>query len=88
MKYKVKLKPRAENNFSKLDKSNRKIILKKLLQLETKATSRHLKRGLSFFVEEVKQYRIAFKVDEKVKIKDIYFIGTHKQYEKWYMELF
>lgn len=48
-------------------------------------------RGLSssrFYVEEVGQYRIAYIKDEKKRVKKIHFVGTHKQYERWYTSLF
>ena len=40
--------------------------------------------SLRYQVEEVGQHRIAFEVDERARTKSIYFIGNHKQYEKWY----
>ena len=40
--------------------------------------------GLPYFVIEVGQYRIVYKYYEEKELKIIYFIGTHKEYEKWY----
>jgi len=37
-------------------------------------------------VEELGQYRIAFYQNEETRTKEVYFVGTHKQYEKWYKE--
>jgi hypothetical protein len=37
-------------------------------------------------VEETGQYRIAFYQNEETRTKEIHFVGTHKQYEKWYKE--
>jgi len=38
---------------------------------------------MSFFVEEVGQYRLGYKVDENIKIITIYFVGKHKDYDTW-----
>jgi hypothetical protein len=48
--------------------------------------ARHLKFGKNCFVEEVGQYRIAFKIMAEIKEKRIVFIGDHKEYEKWCKE--
>ena len=44
---------------------------------------RHEKHGLDFFVDEINQYRVLFTSDEKSKIRRFYFIGDHKEYEKF-----
>jgi mRNA-degrading endonuclease RelE of RelBE toxin-antitoxin system len=72
-----------EENFKKMDKSIRERVWKKIQQLKTLTNSRHLKKGFDFFVSEIGQYRIAYKTDEKRKTKTIYFVGDHKEYEKW-----
>jgi mRNA-degrading endonuclease RelE of RelBE toxin-antitoxin system len=72
-----------ENRFEKLDKGMRERVWKKIQQLKTKSHSRHLKQGLNFFVSEVGQYRIAYKIDEKRNVKIVHFVGDHKAYEKW-----
>ena len=71
------------NCFEKLDKGMRERVWKKIQQLKTRMPARHLKQGLAFFVSEVGQYRIAYKVDEKRKVKTVHFVGNHKEYEKW-----
>ncbi len=86
MKYEVKLEPNAECLFSRIDKASQEKILKKLIQLENEKSSRHLRKGLPYFVEEVGQYRIAFKINEELKRKEIYFVGIHKEYMKWVRE--
>jgi len=67
--------------FSKLDKSEKEKLGKKILTLKTKDSSRHLKYGLNFFVLESGQYRVCFEQINKKRI--IMFAGNHKQYEKW-----
>lgn len=44
---------------------------------------RHLKFGRVENVEEFGQYRIAYVTDEEEKVKVVYFVGTHKEYERW-----
>jgi mRNA-degrading endonuclease HigB of HigAB toxin-antitoxin module len=41
-------------------------------------------KKLAFFVDEVGQYRIVYRVLEETKHVRFYFVGTHKEYEKWY----
>ena len=73
--------------FCRLDKSVQQKIIKKIEKLKKDLSSRHLKHGTDYFVAEVSQYRICFKINEKTKIKRIYFVGHHKDYEKWIKEI-
>lgn len=41
-----------------------------------------------FYIEEVGQHRIVFTENENNLEKQIFFIGDHKQYERWYKSLF
>lgn len=68
--------------FSKMDSTEQQRIWKKIQRLKTLEKTRHLKKGLPYFVAESGQYRIAFR--EEGKKRTIYFAGNHKQYEKWY----
>lgn len=84
MPYSVKFEPDAEAQFLALDNSIRIQIAKKLKQLmRDDFKSRHLKHGSPFFVEEIGQYRIGFYIEEDKKEKWIFFVGDHKEYEKW-----
>ena len=75
------------NNFVHLDKPIQKRILKKLEQLKNpEKISRHLKRNTRFFVEEIGQFRIVFEFIASQKIILI-FVGTHKEYEKFFRNL-
>jgi len=81
--YDVLFEEEAERTLGKMDKSVRQRILKKAIQLESDdSTSRHLRHGLPYFVEEVGGYRIAFAIRDKQKL--VLFVGDHKQYERWY----
>ena len=83
IKWTVVLEKEWDKNFKKFDIPVQKRIWKKLRQLEQPLQARGLKRN-KFLVEEVGQYRIAFYQNAKTKSREIHFIGTHKQYEKWY----
>ncbi|VVB65756.1 Uncharacterised protein [Candidatus Gugararchaeum adminiculabundum] len=69
--------------FSRLDKSMQRRVAKKILQLQREIPARHLGQGVQFHVSEIGQYRLLYKIDEKRKVKTIYFVGKHKEYENW-----
>jgi mRNA-degrading endonuclease RelE of RelBE toxin-antitoxin system len=83
--WKLEFKPKWDKHFKKFDKSIQKIILKKFDKMEQPLLGRGL-HSMRYQVEEVGQHRIAFIQDEEKRIKYIYFVGTHKQYEKWLKE--
>lgn len=58
--------------------------IKKVLEYPQK---RHLKK-LSFFVDEIGQYRIVYRIFDENKRVRFYFVGNHKEYEKWYKKAF
>ena len=69
--------------FKDFDKGIKDQILKKIDQMENDLKPRGFHNS-RYCIEEVGQYRIAYILDEMAKTKTIYFIGKHKQYEKWY----
>ncbi|MBI5225541.1 hypothetical protein HY989_06745 [Candidatus Micrarchaeota archaeon] len=84
MTYAVNFTNQAKKQYLSLDNSVRERVIKKIKQLEQdNFKSRHLKYGNPCFVEEVGQYRICFVLDASKGIKNIMFIGDHKEYEKW-----
>ena len=83
--WKVELKPGGDVHFKKFDKAAQQMIMKKLDKMEEPLQARRL-HASHYQVEEVGQYRIAFEIQENVRTKSVHFIGTHKQYEKWYKE--
>lgn len=88
MPYSILFDENATRGLQELDKPVQEQIAKKLKQLERDDfKSRHLKHGFPIFVEEVGQYRIAFKTREDAKEKRVYFIGNHRDYEKWFKTL-
>ena len=71
-----------------MDNQVRLQIAKKLLELrEDNKLFRHL-HGLPYFVLEAGQYRVTFVEDNSNMVRTIVFIGDHKEYEKWYSQLF
>ncbi|MCK4328064.1 MAG: type II toxin-antitoxin system HigB family toxin [Candidatus Diapherotrites archaeon] len=81
--YSLKFDEKWDTYFSKLDKTMQKRVWKKIQQLKQTTYSRHLKLGFPFFVTEIGQYRLCYKIDGQQKTKTMYFVGTHKDYEKW-----
>ncbi len=69
--------------FGALDNSIKERIAKKIEKILEYPIKRHLKK-ISFFVDEVGQYRIVYRVFDETKQLRFYFVGTHKEYEKWY----
>jgi len=80
--FKLKYESNWDKYFSKLDKNSKEKIWKKIQQLKTIKSARHLKHGLPYFVLESGQYRICY--EEEDKLRKIIFAGNHKQYEKWF----
>ncbi|MFH1199966.1 MAG: hypothetical protein V1708_02775 [Candidatus Micrarchaeota archaeon] len=81
--YTVIVIPEAKRLAEKLDQPVLERIDKKIKQLQRELPARHLGHGLPYSIAEAGQYRIAFKTDEATKTKTVYFIGPHKEYEKW-----
>jgi mRNA-degrading endonuclease RelE of RelBE toxin-antitoxin system len=84
--YEIKYAEGWDEHFSHFDKATKERILKKISKLKEKTSARHLGGGAPYFVEETGQYRICFK--EEGTMRRIAFVGTHKQYEKWYKQFF
>jgi len=84
--YTVIINPDVFDTLDTLSKDIIDRVWKKLNRLQEDKQRRHLEFGCDFFVEEVGQYRIGYKVFENEKIIKIYFIGKHKDYEKWYKQ--
>jgi len=81
--YSLEFDEKWDEYFSKLDKEMQRRAWQKIQQLKRPLSSRHLKQGLRLFVAELGQYRIAYAVFEDRKVKKFYFVGTHKEYERW-----
>jgi len=75
-------------DFNKLDNQIKERVTKKIRKILEYPQKRHLKKGARFFVDEIDQNRIVYRVFEESKEVRFYFIGNHKEYEKWYKQLF
>ncbi len=73
--------------FQSLDESIKLRIAKKIGKILNYPNKRHLRKSL-FFVDELGQYRIIYMVFEESKRVRFFFVGTHKEYEKWYKQAF
>jgi hypothetical protein len=70
--------------FNRLPEDLKLRILKKIKQISEGLPTRHLQHSVPYFVEEFgRQYRICYKSYEDTKIRRFYFVGKHKDYEKW-----
>lgn len=85
--YALQYEPGWDRYYAKMDSSIRIMIFKKIEQQMNETKTRHLHHGSVFYVVEVGQYRIGLTINEREHIKTIYFVGNHKQYEKWYRSL-
>ncbi|MFH0714382.1 MAG: hypothetical protein V1977_01335 [Candidatus Diapherotrites archaeon] len=63
-------------------------VAKKIQKIAETPEKRHLKLGVSFFIGEVGQHRIVYRIFEEKKEVRFYFVGNHKEYEKWYKRFF
>ena len=81
--YQIEFDDEWNKLFNELTPEMKKKVWKKILQIESGLPGRHLRYGVDFFVEEVGQYRICYKSFEDKKIRRFYFVGNHKNYEKW-----
>ncbi|HIH15907.1 MAG TPA: hypothetical protein HA252_00695 [Candidatus Diapherotrites archaeon] len=75
-------------HFNRLDNELKERVAKKIAKILEQPFKRHLKRGANYFVDEVGQHRIAYRVFETPKQARFYFVGTHKEYERWYRQFF
>ena len=71
--------------FKKVPKEIRERFLKRMKKYRKFPTPsfRHTKLGVHYFIDEIGQYRVCFVSDEEKKLRTFYFIGDHKEYEKF-----
>lgn len=74
----------GDEDFQAFEKSLKKFFKSHLEKLSRMPPRRHMKRGLSFFVEDVtKQARLVY-LEEGELIKVLRCFATHKEYERWF----
>lgn len=81
--FSIEFDPRWEEYYSSLPPDIKPRVWKKILQIQAGLPGRHLQHGIPIFVEEVGQYRICYMEDKNNKIRKIYYVGKHKEYDKW-----
>jgi hypothetical protein len=76
--------------FKKLNDKLKLLAAKTIKKIKENPKKRHMKKGARFFVEEFndRKYRIVYRIFENINIIRFYFIGNHKEYEKWYKQFF
>ncbi len=74
----------AISNLEKMDKTERKLFINHIEKILENPDKKHLRFGLTFFVEKVtKQARVVYNF-EKENIYILRCFKTHKEYERWY----
>ncbi len=74
--------------FERLENELKERVAKKIQKILEHPQKRHLKQSTKYFVDEIGQYRILYRVFEEKQEVRFYFIGNHKEYEKWYKNAF
>jgi len=86
--YKATFDENWPKHFNKLDPTIKERVVKKIKKILEFPKKRHLKKGARFFVDEIGQNRIVYRVFEENKEARFYFVGNHKEYERWYKQYF
>ncbi len=74
--------------FEKLDNTAKERVVKKIKKILEFPKKRPLNQGARFFVDQIGQNRIVYRVFDKNNEVRFYFVGNHKEYEKWYKQFF
>ena len=74
--------------FDNLDNQIKERITKKIQKIVEHPQKRHLTGNAKFFVTEIGQYRLVYMIFEHNKEVRFFFVGNHKEYEKWYKAYF
>ncbi len=86
--YKATFDEKWPDYFAKLDNTIKERVAKKIKKILEFPQKRHLKKGARFFVDEIGQNRMVYRVFEENKEARFYFVGNHKEYERWYRQYF
>lgn len=74
--------------FDRLSNEMKERTTKKIKKILEYPYKRHLQKGAKFFVGEIGQNRIIYRIFEQDKTVKFYFAGDHKEYEKWFEKFF
>ena len=86
--YKATFHKNWPDYFNKLDNQIKQRIAKKIQKILEHPKKRHLSGNAKYFVDEIEQYRILYMVFEEKQEVRFFFIGNHKEYERWYRQYF
>ena len=86
--YKESFDEKWPEYFAKLDNKIKERVAKKIKKILEFPQKRHLRKSAKFFVDEIGQHRIVYRVFEENNEVRFYFVGNHKEYEKWYKQYF
>jgi mRNA-degrading endonuclease RelE of RelBE toxin-antitoxin system len=86
--YALELDPMWGDYFQALPEVIKIRVLKKIDNIILNPYKWHMEGAAKFFVAEVGQYRLTYFVFENTKTVRFYFIGKHKEYEKWHKSFF
>lgn len=76
--------PKWRRRFERLDNSVKIRAVKKIGQILKGLHSEHACLGLPYFKENIDEnYRICYKSFEDRKVRRFYFVGDHKEYDRW-----
>jgi len=87
-KYDVLLTDEALAALNKLDKAVHERVKKRLEALSTLRPARTLKKHGDVWILEIGDYRALYLIDESAKIRKVFFIADHKEYERRYLRMF
>jgi mRNA-degrading endonuclease RelE of RelBE toxin-antitoxin system len=81
--YELKWDERWEEYFASIPLSIQRRFAKRIKKYQEYPKFKHHHHGLPYFVDKIGQYRVCFTQDVERKIRTFYYIGKHKDYEKW-----
>ncbi|HZX20431.1 MAG TPA: hypothetical protein VFF13_05440 [archaeon] len=84
--YEPTFDPHWKNYYDKLTNELKERVAKKLKKILEFPKKRHMKKSAKFFVDEIGQNRIVYRVFEENNEVRFYFVGNHKEYENWYLQ--
>lgn len=81
--YSARFQDDYKEGFEKLEETVKERARRKIIRILNSPYKRHLKHGVDFFVDEIGQYRLTYKIFELQAEIHFYFIGNHKEYDAW-----
>lgn len=74
--------------FQPIENDIKERVAKKIGKILLFPEKRHLKGKADYFTDEIGQYRITYRIIKENNKVRFYFIGKHKEYEKWYKQFY